>query len=602
MIGKGNHNFTSSTHISSAMQPDVLTLQTKDQLAFARLEKAYAKNDFKKAEKLGRRLWKSYKTDCTFLKLMGLIKVKLEKVDEGIKYTKEAQKFDPSDESTINLAHFYAAQNNAAEALNELNSVEKFDADYLSGFHLKINLLKKKGDYDLANEELKVYLKEHPNNGQLHYLRGKVLIEMGDDDKALEYLIKSYDLTEVKKTKGYIAQDIGVIYNHKGDKEEALKFYNKSVKNDPHNSSSLRMIALLGGSKGKVELLKIAEEAFDNVKNKYERGEVLYCLADSAKANKEYDLAIDFYKAGAKHILESRIEDKLYHPRRKSQIAKFLLEIFNNYNPELPCSNLQDDITKTFIVGMPRSGTTLTESIIGAHSKVEPLGELGFLMGAVNRVDFKQSEVSKHDGIVEFSERIMKSYSKPVDKKANGKEFVIDKLPANAHVIGFALAGSENTKVINLDRDPVAVAWSLFSRFFPASQMAFSYDIDMILNDYKMYMLMMNYWHQKFPGRIFDLNYEKMTFEQEETTIKLIEYYGIELEENCLNFQNSERLVKTASSQQVKQGMYQGSSKEWKKYGSFLDQYSDEFYSIRENALQDRQQFYDNSNYKYLTN
>ena len=301
-------------------------------------------------------------------------------------------------------------------------------------------------------------------------------------------------------------------------------------------------------------------------------------------------------------MLEARIESGLYHPLRKVKMGQLIIEIFANYDTNLNASSHVDEVKKLFVVGMPRSGTTLTESIIGAHSRAEPLGELPYLMGFTNRLSFKKSDLADHDGVVRFSEKILDSYAQKVDPKANGKDHIVDKMPANAHAIGFALAGTATSKAINLDRDPVAVAWSIFSRFFPASQMAFSYSFDFIINEYRMYMNMMNFWHQKFPGRIFDLNYETLTQDQERSTRAIIDFCELDFEDNCLNFQNNTRAVKTASSQQVKKGMYKGSSEEWKKYASFLNDYSDELYQIREDALKDRIAFYEQSGNTYYSN
>lgn len=602
MISKGNTNFSSPANISSPMQPNVLMSPTKEQQAFARLEKVYNKADYTTAEKLGRRLWKSLRDDPTYLKLMGLIKIKLEKYEDAAKYSKEAQKYDVTPEATINLAHALFGLKSFQDALDELNKVDIFEKQFLHGFKLKAKLLFKKEDFDILKEELEFYIDKYKDDLDFFMAHSACETELGNTEASIRSLHSAVKLITDTKHKSRVYQDIAHFYNQLGDKKESIKFYKIALENNPKNSSALRMLALLGGTKGEVAPIKSAEEAFKIVENKAERAELLYCMADSAKSNKEYDLAIDFYKLGAQSMLEARIESGLYHPLRKVKMGQLIIEIFANYDTNLNASSHVDEVKKLFVVGMPRSGTTLTESIIGAHSRAEPLGELPYLMGFTNRLSFKKSDLADHDGVVRFSEKILDSYAQKVDPKANGKDHIVDKMPANAHAIGFALAGTATSKAINLDRDPVAVAWSIFSRFFPASQMAFSYSFDFIINEYRMYMNMMNFWHQKFPGRIFDLNYETLTQDQERSTRAIIDFCELDFEDNCLNFQNNTRAVKTASSQQVKKGMYKGSSEEWKKYASFLNDYSDELYQIREDALKDRIAFYEQSGNTYYSN
>jgi hypothetical protein len=134
-------------------------------------------------------------------------------------------------------------------------------------------------------------------------------------------------------------------------------------------------------------------------------------------------------------------------------------------------------------------------------------------------------------------------------------------------------------KVIHSKRDARATCWSNFKNYYFAKGNGFSYDLQDVAEYYKMYIDLMSFWHQKYPGRIYDLNYEALTENQEDETRKLLEYVGLKWESQCLKFHENKRAVRTASAKQVRQKMYQGSSEEWRKYekhlGSMVESLSD---------------------------
>ncbi len=112
-------------------------------------------------------------------------------------------------------------------------------------------------------------------------------------------------------------------------------------------------------------------------------------------------------------------------------------------------------------------------------------------------------------------------------------------------------------------------------RNFSTEGRAYAYDLELLGKYYNTYKDLMSFWHQKFPGKIYDLNYEKLTENQEEETRKLVDYLQLEWEDSCLQFEKNERAVRTASFQQVRKRMYQGSSKAWEPYRPYLSKLID---------------------------
>ena len=143
-------------------------------------------------------------------------------------------------------------------------------------------------------------------------------------------------------------------------------------------------------------------------------------------------------------------------------------------------------------------------------------------------------------------------------------------MPYNFRWVGFILKAFPEAKIVYLKRDPAAVCWSNFKLYFPARGLGYSFDRKDVAQFYILHADLMDFWQKKFPDKIYTLNYEKLTENQEEETRKLFAYLGLDWEDKVLDFHKSERSVRTASNQQVRKKMYKGSSEEWKKYEPWL--------------------------------
>jgi hypothetical protein len=144
-------------------------------------------------------------------------------------------------------------------------------------------------------------------------------------------------------------------------------------------------------------------------------------------------------------------------------------------------------------------------------------------------------------------------------------------MPSNFWWIGFIFGAMPEAKIVHVKRDARATCWSNFKHCFSRKGNGFAYDLQDVAEYYKMYTDLMAFWHEMFPGRIYDLNYEALTEHQKDETEKLLKYVGLKWEDQCLEFHKTQRAVQTASATQVRQKMYQGSSEEWRKYEKHLE-------------------------------
>ena len=224
------------------------------------------------------------------------------------------------------------------------------------------------------------------------------------------------------------------------------------------------------------------------------------------------------------------------------------------------------EATPIFILGMPRSGTTLVEQIISSHSEVLGAGELNHvsLLGLNLLMDPKAINSA---AISEFRNK----YLLELSKVADGKPFVTDKMPQNFCFIPLIYAAFPEAKIVHVERNAAATCWSNFKQYFVSNSLGYCYDLKDVVEYYKLYKDLMKLWQSQYGDRIYNLNYESLTTDQENQTRKLIEHLDLNWEDACLSPQENKRSVRTASNQQVRQKVYQGSSEAWRKYEPYLN-------------------------------
>lgn len=214
---------------------------------------------------------------------------------------------------------------------------------------------------------------------------------------------------------------------------------------------------------------------------------------------------------------------------------------------------------------MLRSGTTLVEQILASHSMVYGAGELNLMYTAVHETGGPSAAVDEAR-----LARIRKSYLDGLAQLGATEPVITDKMPSNFLWLGFIVTALPQARVIHTVRDARATCWSAYRHYFGGQGNAYTYNLDDLVSFYRMYADLMAFWHDKFPEKIYDLSYERLTEKQEDETRKLLEYLELPWEDHCLNFHETRRPVTTASASQVRQKMYQGSSEEWRKYEHFL--------------------------------
>jgi hypothetical protein len=162
-------------------------------------------------------------------------------------------------------------------------------------------------------------------------------------------------------------------------------------------------------------------------------------------------------------------------------------------------------------------------------------------------------------------------YLAELAKRADGQAFVTDKMPQNFRYIALICAAFPEAKIIHVLRNTEATCWSNFKHYFASKGLGYSYNLEDTVAYYGLYKHLMHFWSQSYSDRIYHLDYDKLTENQEPETRRLIENLGLNWEDECLAPQNNKRSVRTSSQHQVRQKVYKGSSQAWRKYEPFLD-------------------------------
>lgn len=285
-----------------------------------------------------------------------------------------------------------------------------------------------------------------------------------------------------------------------------------------------------------------------------------------------YDLrsAFEHYTVGGQLRRKLLSYDFIQDQRRFEQIKKTAIEL-NSLNLPWTFETILNN--PVFILGMPRSGTTLVEQIISTHSQVTDGGELQFLENYGASQIFGNQEINPENLL-----QVRNAYLYNLNKVSSGKPFVTDKLPQNFYYIALILKALPEAKIIHVKRDPAATCWSNFKHYFSSDGLGYSYDLETTVGYYQLYQDLMKFWDQQYASQIYHLDYDRLTFDQEIETRKLIAHLGLDWENACLSPQENKRRSRTASRHQVRKKIYEGSSQEWRKFEPYLNGIFDELY------------------------
>ena len=487
-------------------------------------------------------------------------------LDEAVKSYKKTIAIEPN---------YHAAQHNLGVTLQELGLLNDAAEQYEKAINIKpdniearINLgsvYQSLGQLEEAIEQYESILSSNPKNVEVLNNLGIIYRELGHADEAISYYKKALE-NDPEFTSAYY--NLGFIYQDLGQVENSIEQYEKAISISDHAWSYHNLSYLKQYSAGDPQIAKMQSLLSNNKLNSLDHMHL--CLA-LAKVHENLGNQIEFF-----HFLNEgnslRKKELKYSLEQSKKSHSAIKKIFTSKPSSIikPVSKDESKKYPIFIVGMPRSGTSLVEQILDSHNKVYGAGELATLTKLVNPV-IKNYLAGDTKVINEKTLLfIHQEYSDMLSRLNTSKKIITDKLPLNFQYIGFILSIFPDAKIIHLKRDARATCWSNYKTFFTDIENGYSHDFDDLVGFYSLYRELMDFWHDLYPNKIYDLCYEDLTNDQENETRKLLEYCDLDWDENCLNFHQNQRQVKTPSTLQVRKKLYKGSSEAWKKYWAHI--------------------------------
>ena len=296
-----------------------------------------------------------------------------------------------------------------------------------------------------------------------------------------------------------------------------------------------------------------------------------FSLGKAYEDLKKYDLAFEHYAmANQLHrdtIAYDPVQTGIAHERMRDVFSR---EFFSGGNTASRCQ----DADPIFILGLPRSGSTLLEQILASHSQVDGTSELTDISMIAQGLSQPRSGQVFPQCMLELSEEAIRAlgqqYLDQTRRHRQDAPFFTDKMPNNFAYVGFIKTILPNAKIIDARRHPMDSCFGCFKQHFAKGQ-TFTYDLFELGEFYLEYCQLMDHWDAVLPGQVLRVQYEEVVADLETQVRRILAFCDLPFEEECIHFHETKRAVRTASSEQVRQPIYAGSVQTWKRYGAHLD-------------------------------
>ncbi len=560
-------------------------------------------NQVEKAEHMVRKSLDLNPRHARGLSTLGTILARQDKPDEArASFNKSIESQPDNRDARFNLANLQFKEGDYTEALSMIDSCLASWSDDQEALILKASVLIEQKDYKPASHLVAVLemgapdtepvmrlgltyreairddfgaismaqklLKQFPKEGKLWNSLAMTWFRLGGVQKSRTYCEKAVALDPKNPE---FANNLGLIHSSLGDREKAEIFYRKVLQLDPSHGETYRHLA------AKRRFQSIDDPDAQQVISMWERP----ALDDSARISVafalgkiyddcgQYDDAFKVYRVG--NDLKFRESGRSLDTwlERMDRILKAL------NSPPLITSQRNDSPQPIFILGMPRSGTTLVEQIISRHSRVQGCGELHGMEQAIRRLENPPNAMRMYpddfqhvsQGELEIEAEEYLAWVKRLhDVKS---EYLTDKMPYNFSHIWLIKAMFPDSAIVHCQRHPLDVILSNYFQLY-GSDVGFAYNLESLTQYYLRYHRLMIQWRAMFGMQIYNVAYENLVSDVENQTRQLIDAVNLPWEDRCLDQGGSDTVVRTASIWQVRQGIYTRSKERWKNYQAHL--------------------------------
>ncbi len=421
------------------------------------------------------------------------------------------------------------------------------------------------GQLDKAKKSFKNILNMEPKNGLIWAEYGTVLTKLARYSDGKDAYLKAL---KFKPNSPRVYLSLGHVYKTMGEIDNSINSYKSTIKQNNLSGEAYWSLANLKTYSFTNDEIKNMEATLDTEISDIERCQMHFALGKAYEVKKDYNNSFINYSKG------NRVKKGLikYSSRETSEKTKKVLNFFNEENISSLSNSSTLDRDPIFVLGMPRSGSTLIDQIISSHSMVDGTQELPNIIKIAAELN-NDSDDNYPEVLEDFKSNELSAlgldYIKETKWARESAPFFIDKMPNNFIHIGLIKTILPNAKIIDTRRDAMDTCFSCFKQFFARGQL-FTYSLEDLGNYYVDYIKAMNHWHKVYGEDIYTVHYDNVINNTESTIRELIEYCELPFEDNCLEFYKSSRPVKTPSAEQVRQPIYKSGLNYWKNYADFL--------------------------------
>jgi tetratricopeptide (TPR) repeat protein len=493
---------------------------------------------FGEAEELYRRVLREHPRNVDAMRLLAAIAARAGRADEA----------EPLLERAISIAPDFLA---AMLDLGRLRKDQDRFAEALESFDRAVALA--------------------PDNPHAHFWRGATLAPASFTYEALAAYEKCLEL-EPSHAAALLGR--GHLLKGVGRYKEAVASYDACIRELPDSGEAYWSLANL-------KTYRFADEVVAEMQQRvrgtglavWSQVNFLFALGKAYEDRGEFERAWEYYRAGN----SKQRAEVAYDPVQTEALNDRVIAAFSADFLASRADGGLGDPAPIFILGLPRSGSTLLEQILASHSHVEGTSELSYITRVANSLNRKRAdginypEAVRELGPANFRElgEDYLAYAR-VHRRVGTPRF-IDKMPNNFPHVGFLSLILPNARIIDARRHPLDACLSCYRQLFARGQ-NFTYDLTEIGEYYVQYQRMMDHWAAVLPGRVLTVQYEQVVADFENQVRRLLEFCGLPWEDACLRFYESDRPVRTPSSEQVRQPIFDRSVGHWRNYAQYLDE------------------------------